>query len=115
MATFRFELNNTPTRNKKYSIFLCVTVDGKRKRLKTGVELYKKSDFNPKCRGDNWVRASDPNHKVLNEALSKELESAKLAYRDLKDSGHVSSEKIKKQIVSTEKSESFLQYARERR
>lgn len=46
MATFRFEVNNKPTKNKTYNILLCITVDGKRKRLKTSVDLKRRSDFN---------------------------------------------------------------------
>ena len=38
MATYRFELNDKPSRNGKYSVFLRVTVNGIRKKLKTSIE-----------------------------------------------------------------------------
>lgn len=60
MATFRFERNNKPSQNGKYMIFLCVTIEGKRKRTKTNIELKNPSQFNAKCKGDNWIRASVP-------------------------------------------------------
>lgn len=39
MATYRFELNDKPSRNGKYSVFLRVTVNGIRKKLKTSIEV----------------------------------------------------------------------------
>ena len=39
MATFRFELNGRPTKNKTYVVYLRVTVGGKRKLIKTMVEI----------------------------------------------------------------------------
>ncbi len=53
MATFRFELNGRPTKNKTYVIYLRVTVGGKRKLIKTMVEIARPSDFNAKCKGEN--------------------------------------------------------------
>lgn len=48
MATFRFELNGRPTKNKTYVIYLRVTGGGKRKLIKTMVEIARPSDFNAK-------------------------------------------------------------------
>ena len=39
MATFRFELNHRPTRNKTYNLYLMVTVGKKRTKKKTGIQL----------------------------------------------------------------------------
>ena len=60
MATFRFELNGRPTKNKTYVVYLRVTVGGKRKLIKTMVEIARPSDFNAKCKGENWVRGGVP-------------------------------------------------------
>ena len=76
MATFRFEVNNKPTKNKTYNILLCITTDGKRKRLKTSIDIKRRSDFNPKAKQDNWIRPSEPNYKAWNVALASELEKA---------------------------------------
>ena len=114
MASFRFEVNNKPTKSKTFVILLCITTDGKRKRLKTSIELKRKSDFNTKSKQDNWIRPSEPNHKVWNEALSSELEKAKKTYRDLKEFGLATSQKIVSEIVAGEKTNSFLQYAKQR-
>lgn len=114
MATFRFEVNNKPTKNKTYNILLCITTDGKRKRLKTSVDIKRRSDFNPKAKQDNWIRSSEPNHKVWNVALAAELEKAKQTYRDLRETGVATSEKIAAEIMAGERTSSFLQYAKER-
>ena len=100
MATFRFEVNNKATKNKTYAVLLCITTDGKRKRLKTSIELKRKSDFNTKAKQDNWIRPSEPNHKSWNVALSSELEKAKQTYRNLKEFGLATSEKIASEIVA---------------
>ncbi len=114
MATFRFEVNNKATKNKTYAVLLCITTDGKRKRLKTSIELKRKSDFNTKAKQDNWIRPSEPNHKSWNVALSSELEKAKQTYRNLKEFGLATSEKIASEIVAGEKTNSFLEYAKQR-
>ena len=78
MATFRFEVNNKPTKNKTYNILLCITTDGKRKRLKTSIDIKRRSDFNPKAKQDNWIRPAEPNYKAWNVALASELEKASI-------------------------------------
>ncbi len=114
MATFRFEVNNKPTKNKTFCVQLCVTTDGKRKRLKTSVEVKRRSDFNTKARQGNWIRPSEPNYKAWNDALATELEKAKSVYRDAKESGLATSERIKAEIIAGERTSSFLEYAKER-
>jgi integrase len=114
MATFRFEVNNKPTKNKTYNILLCITTDGKRKRLKTSIDIKRRSDFNPKAKQDNWIRPSEPNYKAWNVALASELEKAKQTYRDLRESGIATSEKVASEIIAGERTSSFLVYAKER-
>lgn len=114
MATFRFEVNNKPTKNKTYNILLCITTDGKRKRLKTSVDIKRRSDFNPKAKQDNWIRPAEPNYKAWNVALASELEKAKQTYRDLRESGIATSEKVASEIMAGERTSSFLVYAKER-
>ena len=114
MATFRFEVNNKPTKNKTYNILLCITTDGKRKRLKTSVEVKRRSDFNNKAKQDNWIRPLEPNYKAWNVALAAELEKAKQTYRDLRENGLATSEKIVSEIVAGERTSSFLKYAKGR-
>ena len=64
--SFGFELNSRPTRNKTYSVMLRITQDRKHKRIKTLVELNKKTDFNPlKAKPLKWVRASVPNYQKI--------------------------------------------------
>lgn len=103
MATYRFELNNKPTRNKKYSIFLCVTVNGVRKRIKTNIEVSKKSAWNPTPKGDNWIRTSEPQYAKLNQELADFISKAKDTYKELGKKGQVSSSNI---IITMDKSES---------
>ena len=114
MATFRFELSNKPNRNKKYMLMLCVTVAGKRKRVKTPIELDRPGDFNAKCRGENWVRASAINAKALNAQLVEILNRAKDTYKELDKEGEVSSAKVTTEMNAEYVSPSFLEFARER-
>ena len=114
MATFRFEVNNKPTKNKTYNILLCITTDGKRKRLKTSIDIKRRSDFNPKAKQDNWIRPAEPNFKSWNVSLASELEKAKQTYRDLRESGIATSEKVASEIMAGERTSSFLVYAKER-
>ena len=93
---------------------LCVTVAGKRKRIKTPIELDKPGDFNPKCRGENWIRANVIDAKTLNAQLADILTRAKETYKELDKDGEVSSAKVTKEMNTEYVSPSFLAFARER-
>lgn len=93
---------------------LCVTVAGKRKRIKTPIELDKPGDFNPKCRGENWIRANVIDAKALNAQLADILTRAKETYKELDKDGEVSSAKVTKEMNTEYVSPSFLAFARER-
>ena len=112
--TFNLEMNSKATKKKTHAIFLRITQNKKHIRKKTTVEVKRKSDFNPKARPGSWIRPSEPNHKVWNEALENEIEDAKKAYRNLKSSGLATKELIKTKIISTDTSPSFLHFAKER-
>lgn len=109
MATYRFEINAKPTRNQQYNILLCITIAGKRKRIKTGINLNRKKDFNAKCKGNNWVKASEPNAKVWNEALADILEDARKKYNELKaDASAPTAENVARLVKGEEHSDIFL-------
>ena len=109
MATYRFELNAKPNRNKKYNILLCVTIAGKRKRIKTDIFLSSKKHFNAKCKGNNWVREAEPNHKAWNSALADLLEDARKTYKELKeDDAAPTAENVARLVKGEEKSKTFL-------
>ena len=109
MATFRFEINKKrPTRNKTFVVWLRITTDGKRKLLKTDIELKSANDFNSKARQDNWIRPSEPNSAKWNNDLADILEKTKDTYKDLKKTGVATSENIARTIKSEEISPSFL-------
>ena len=112
MATFRFGVNNRPSKNKTYVVFLCVTVDGQRKHIKTPIEVKRRSDFNSRARQNNWIKPAEPNYKAWNIALAAELENARKKYRDLRESGIASSERVASEIIAGERSTSFLKYAK---
>jgi site-specific recombinase XerD len=113
-TTFSFELNNRQTRNQTYSIMLRITQNRKLKRVKTSVEVKNKKHFNSDAKQENWISRSDPNHTSLNMILSSELEKAKKTYRELKEGGLATPERIKTTLITEEKSCSFLKYAKER-
>jgi len=114
MATFRFELNGRPTKNKTYVVYLRVTVGGKRKLIKTMVELARPSDFNAKCKGENWVRGGVRDAKVLNAQLADILAKAKDTYKELDKEGEVTTVALAKEMNTEVVSLSFIAFARER-
>lgn len=110
-TTFTFELNSKPNKAGKYAVLLRITQDRKLKRLKTSIALNKKSDWNSKKKE---IRQSEPNYAKWNEVLEQELETVKSKYRELRDSGLATSDRIKDEVTASEKTTSFLQYARKR-
>ncbi len=114
MATFRFELNGRPTKNKTYVVYLRVTVGGKRKLIKTMVEIARPSDFNAKCKGENWVRGGVRDAKVLNAQLADILARAKETYKELDKEGEVTTVALAKEMNTEVVSPSFMVFARER-
>ena len=114
MATFRFELNGRPTKNKTYVVYLRVTVGGKRKLIKTMVELARPSDFNAKCKGENWVRGGVRDAKVLNSQLADILAKAKETYKELDKEGEVTTVALAKEMNTETVSPSFMEFARVR-
>lgn len=115
MATFRFEINkNRPTRNKTFIVWLRITTNGKRKLLKTPIELKTVKDFNSKAKQGNWIRTSEIKSAKWNDELAGILELAKDTYKDLKESGTATSENISNTMRSGEISPSFLAYAKQR-
>ncbi len=114
MATFRFELNGRPTKNKTYVVYLRVTVGGKRKLIKTMVEIARPSDFNAKCKGENWIRGGVHDAKVLNAQLADILAKAKETYKELDKEGEVTTVALAKEMNTEAVSPSFLAFARER-
>lgn len=114
MATFRFELNGRPTKNKTYVVYLRVTVGGKRKLIKTMVEIALPSDFNAKCKGENWVRGGVRDAKVLNAQLADILAKAKETYKELDKEGEVTTVALAKEMNTEVVSPSFMAFARER-
>ena len=114
MATFRFELNGRPTKNKTYVVYLRVTVGGKRKLIKTMVEIARPSDFNAKCKGENWIRGGVRDAKVLNAQLADILAKAKETYKELDKEGEATTVALAKEMNTEVVSPSFLAFARER-
>lgn len=114
MATFRFELNGRPTKNKTYVVYLRVTVGGKRKLIKTMVEIARPSDFNAKCKGENWVRGGVRDAKALNAQLADILAKAKETYKELDKEGEVTTVALAKEMNTEVVSPSFMAFARER-
>lgn len=114
MATFRFELNGRPTKNKTYVVYIRVTVGGKRKLIKTMVEIARPSDFNAKCKGENWVRGGVRDAKKLNAQLADILAKAKETYKELDKEGEVTTVALAKEMNTEVVSPSFMAFARER-
>lgn len=112
-ASFRFECNNKPSRNGKHAILLCITIDGKRKRISTGIELASPNQFNAKCKGDNWIRTSVPESKKWNQALHDLIEQSKTRLNEMSDNKPVSSAQLVGNLKDATTT-SFLAFARHR-
>ena len=108
MVSYRFELNPRPNRNKKYNILLCITIAGKRKRITTDIFLNRKSDINSKGRKNNWVRESEPNSKVWNEALAVLLEDVRKKYREQMQNDGATAENVAHSVRGGEQSKVFF-------
>lgn len=108
--TFNLEIKESPTSQGKFPIFIRITQNRKHKRLKTSVELSRVADWNPKgSKNHNWVRSSEKNARLWNEALERELEEAKALYREDRQT---TIESLVSKYKSQGASSSFLDYAK---
>lgn len=112
--TFNLELNNKANKDGTYTVYLRITQEKKHKRVKTIVDVKRKTDFNKKAKQGNWIRTSDPDHKKKNDDLDRELKRVKDAYLDLREEGMATKDKIVSTLVAKEKQYSFVQYAKQR-
>lgn len=110
-TTFNFELNSHAYKNGRFAVLLRITQDRKSKRVKTSITLKSKNDWNAKKK---QIRSSEPNYVLWNQVLEDELERAKETYRELRTDGLATSDKIIEEVVNSEKTASFLQYAKDR-
>ena len=109
MATYRFELNAKPNKKQQYNILLCITIAGKRKRVKTDIYLNRKSDFSTDYKGDKWIKPSNPDAKKLNQELADILAEAKKTFKELKeDDAAPTAENVARLVKGEEKSKTFL-------
>lgn len=114
MATFRLEINkNRPTRNNTFVVWIRITIAGKRKLLKTPIEIEDAEDFNPKAKFGGWI-TGDKDKKKINENLIKELQKIRDTYNELRKDGLATSEKVASEMTAGERTSSFLQYAKQR-
>ena len=95
-------------------VYLRVTVGGKRKLIKTMVEIARPSDFNAKRKGENWVHVGVRDAKVLNAQLADILAKAKETYKDLDKEGEVTTVALAKEMSTEVVSPSFMAFACER-
>lgn len=111
MATYNFELNSKPSKKGTYAVLLRITENKKHKRIKTCVELAKKTYWNPKAQE---VRKSEPNYKVLNQVLMKTKEEAKKAESTLEDAGKgITSQSVVSTMKAGKRVFSFIEFAEE--
>lgn len=110
--TFNLELNNRANKDGTFTIYLRITQDKKHKRVKTIVDVRRKTDFNKKAKQGNWIRTLDPDHKKKNDDLEKELKRVKDTYMDLREDGLATKDKIVSTLAAKEMTSSFLEYAK---
>ncbi len=78
------------------------------------VEIARPSDFNAKCKGENWVRGGVRDAKVLNAQLADILARAKETYKELDKEGKVTTVALAKEMNTEVVSPSFMEFTRER-
>ena len=109
-TTIALEIKKTPSSKGTFPIFIRITKDRKHKRIKTSIELKRLADWNPKGgKNNNWVRTSEKNAAQWNDALAKELEGARILYRDNKQD---SIDALAKKLKHKDTSESFMAFAK---
>ena len=108
ITTFALVLNGRSNRFGRYAINIRIIQDRKVTRSKTSVEVCKK-DWNPEGgKNENWVRQSDPDYSVKNEALRSELAKVKETYLNLKKTSVATPERIISAVNAGESSDTFL-------
>lgn len=115
MATFHFELNSKPNKNKLYSVFLRITNNKKHKRMKTDIYLKSPNDFNVYGDKNNWVRRSEPFHKKYNDILQQILRDAEDEYRELNNKNQASLENVINKLKKEDEYISFIKFAEDRK
>ena len=113
-TTFNLEVSNKPSRKSTYAIYLRITQDRKKKRIKTSIEVNNIRDFNLKAKNGKWIRTSEANHQAWNESLKNELEKARKTFEKLGEDGMATKELIKATLQNSTVSTSFLGYAKQR-
>ncbi len=109
MATYNFELNSRPTRKGTYVVLFRITETKKHRRIKTSIELESPKHWNPKAQE---VRKSEPNFKVMNQALRKFKEDAIKAETKLEETGKsITSQSVADTMKAGKKTFSFIAYA----
>lgn len=109
-TTFAFELANSANRSGEWPVYIRLTQERKKKRVKTNVLVRRKSEWNPKARNENWVRTSDPEYASKNEALRLELKKVKETYTDQAEVGAVSLQKVADAYRTADVSPSLMDY-----
>lgn len=109
MATYNFELNNKPTQKGTYVVLFRITENKKHKRIKTTIELKSPKHWNPKVQE---VRKSEPNFKVMNQALKKMKDEALKAEALLEERGKgITSQSVANTIKAGKRVFSFIEFA----
>lgn len=107
--SYRFELDSKPCRNGKFAVYCRITINGKRKKFKTPIEVWKR-DWNPTPKGDKWIRPSEPNYKKMNSDLSEIITKAKEQYKELGKKGMATTNTLVAQIDKEAKQFSFIEF-----
>lgn len=108
ITTFALMINSRPNRFGRYAIYIRIIQDRKVTKVKTSVEV-KKQDWNKNGgKNEDWVRQSDPDYSIKNDALSRELAKVKATYQKLKGSSMATPDRIIASMASEETGKTFL-------
>lgn len=108
-TTFNLELNTKANKQGFFVVFIRVTQERKKKRVRTSIALRRQSDWNKE---KQCVRQSEPNAKAWNMQLERELEAAKAIYRDLNAEGLATTRNIVSRIKDEGAKPTLLAYTK---
>ncbi|GAB2784443.1 site-specific integrase [Rhabdobacter roseus] len=85
-CTLSPELNNRPSRDDLYTIYIRIIENRKKKRIKTDLAI-PKEHFNPKAEYGHWVKRKDPKHAKYNRQIEKAIIELQEEIQWIRDQG----------------------------
>jgi hypothetical protein len=106
MATVRIYIRKRPSKDGKFPISICITINGKQEYVMTGQKLDSLSQWGAK---NQRVKKSHPSANRLNNFLLAELAKANDKALEMEAKGTVSAKEVKISLKPVEKIKTYFQ------